>query len=58
MYFDAVLDENLEPIFNGTPEEVKTWLRAHREEISPRSQVCVGESLLLVSLEVYEVHAL
>jgi hypothetical protein len=26
MYFDAVINEKYEPLFNGTPEETKKWL--------------------------------
>ena len=56
MYFDAVLDSKLRPVFNGTPEEVKAWLVEHKDE-APASpdfwSVCYGKTLGLVSVEQY-----
>jgi len=32
MYFDAVLDESRNVLFNGTPKDTARWLRAELEE--------------------------
>ena len=43
MFFDAVLDENFDPIFNDKPAVVKKWLRDHP---SPSKLIVVdGETL-------------
>lgn len=52
MYFDAVLDDNFQPVFNGTPEETKAWLGARPEEHSDW-QVCPGRSMNPVSVDKY-----
>lgn len=51
MYFDAVLDENMQPLFNGTPEETKAWLENNETDNSVR--VCIGESMVLVTVPEY-----
>jgi hypothetical protein len=53
-YFDAVINKDYHPIFNGTPEEVKKWLseRLDDEEVQ-ESQVCLGTTLTFTSIENY-----
>lgn len=51
IYFDAVLDENMQPLFNGTPEETKEWLE--KNETNNSIRVCIGESLALVTVQEY-----
>lgn len=52
MYFDAVLDKNMQPIFNGTPEEVAKWLRRNQDD-STIDKVCAGQSMRLVEPKDY-----
>lgn len=52
MTFDAVLNENLYPIFNGTPEETKAWLEARPDEHKD-FQVSAGHNFAIVSVEQY-----
>ena len=51
LYFDAVLNDDMEPVFDGTPEEVKAWLEANETEFS--TQVCIGSTMKLVSVPEY-----
>lgn len=51
-YFDAVLDNNMKPLCNGTPEEVLAWLEA-RSEYHGELQVCIGMSMRFVTVEEY-----
>lgn len=50
-YFDAVLDQRFNPIFNGTPEETIKWL----EGMTPISdwQVCIGRTMQTVPVATY-----
>ena len=51
MYLDAVFDEEMNPVFNDTPENVKDWL-----EKNPDKQdldVCIGRTLKVVSARDY-----
>ena len=51
-YFDAVLDERMHPLCNGTPEEVLAWLEARRE-YDDDICVCIGKTMKIVSVEEY-----
>lgn len=51
-YYDAVLDENMNPLFNGTPEDTKEWLEKNKTDNSVR--VCIGESMVLVTVPEYK----
>jgi len=51
MFFDAVINDAVTPLFNGTPEEVVQWLE-DRENIRPY-RVCVGASMQLVEASEY-----
>lgn len=52
MYFDAVLDDQLQPIFNGTPAEVRAWLK--KNEGDPNIyRVCPGKSMRLLTVKQY-----
>jgi len=55
MYFDAVLTDDLEPIFNGTREEVHAWLDRDEDETSRDTnlQVCDGRTLKIMSVDEY-----
>jgi len=50
-YFDAVLTQDMLPLYNGTPEEVRTWLEKNTtfESII----VCDGRTLECMSPSVY-----
>lgn len=52
MYFDAVLDRDLNPVFNGTPEETAVWLRERAEEHKDW-MVCPGYAMRLMTVEDY-----
>lgn len=51
-YFDAVLDERMQPLVNGTPEEVLAWLES-RPQFEDQVQVCIGKTMQLVTVEEY-----
>ena len=53
-YFDAVLDGDMSPLVNGSPEEVLLWLD-RRPLIQERDdlQVCVGRTMQLMTVEEY-----
>ena len=51
MYFDAVLTNEMSPIFNGTAEETRAWLRENPVDHS--HQVCIGQTMKCVSVEEY-----
>lgn len=51
MYFDAVLDTDLRPLFNGTPAQTKTWLKDNRGFYS--ATVHVGETGRMMSVPDY-----
>ena len=54
MYFDAVLDRNLHPVFNGTPEATREWLHTNHQRVDIDDlQVCVGKSLRMFSVSEY-----
>lgn len=42
MYFDAVLDDEYNVLFNGTPKDTARWLRAELED-----QDCSGWMVML-----------
>lgn len=52
MFFDAVLDEEMRPIFNGTPAQTYPWVLEHLI-FAPDLKVCVGRTLKIVSFEEY-----
>lgn len=52
MYFDAVLDDDMNPLVNGTQEEVLEWLDKRRG-IEDEVQVCIGKTMQLVTVEEY-----
>lgn len=53
-YFDAVLDENMGVVFNGTPEQTQEWLKANAWAWD--LQVCVGTTLRMVPARDYVRH--
>lgn len=55
-YLDAVIDSDLQPVFNGTPEQTQEWLAEVVEQglASEEWRVCIGTSLALVTIEEYQ----
>lgn len=53
MYFDAVLDFNMKPLFNGTPEETTKWLLKQPDTFLDQVRVCIGYSMEMVSATEY-----
>lgn len=54
MYFDAVLYDGVNPVFNGTPEETKEWLRNNiKDPDANHLSVCIGQTLATVSVADY-----
>lgn len=53
-YFDAVLDENMGVVFNGTPEQTQEWLKANAWAWD--LSVCDGVSLRMISARDYVRH--
>lgn len=51
MFFDAVIDSNLNVIFNGTGEQVRRWLEEN--ETDENTFVCVGQGLGSYSVDDY-----
>lgn len=52
MYLDAVLDENLEVLFNGTPAETRKWISSN-DNLYDTARVVRGYDLQQFSLEEY-----
>lgn len=52
MYFDAVLDADMRPLFNGTPKETREWLSGLAEP-HPSWRVCPGRTMALVTVPDY-----
>jgi len=51
-YFDAVLDDDMKPLCNGSQEEVLAWLE-ERTQFHSQLQVCIGRTMRFVSVEEY-----
>ena len=51
MYFDAVLDPDMRPLFNGTPEETREWLEKKSENSS--LMICVGKTMRMLTPTEY-----
>jgi hypothetical protein len=54
-YFDAVLDVDLNPVFNGTTEETMEWLeqRIINQQTMLGLYVCDGRTLRIISVSEY-----
>lgn len=54
-YFDAVLDDDMKPLVNGTPEEVLAWLeeRINLMPLQEQVRVCIGRTMQMVTVEEY-----
>lgn len=53
-YFDAVLTRDYIPVFNGTREETKEYLKNHTAfNFHENHQVCVGETLEVMPVVQY-----
>jgi hypothetical protein len=50
MYFDAVLDDRMNPLYNGTTEEVLAWLETEKPMTV---SVCIGKTMQIVTVEKY-----
>lgn len=53
MYFDAVLDEKMRPLFNGTRRETKKWLEENPPTSFCKWKVCIGTNMECVPVEDY-----
>jgi len=52
MYLDAVLDRQMRPMYNSTPDNVKQWLEEHKD-IRAGYDVCIGKTMKVVTVEEY-----
>lgn len=52
-YFDAVLDDNMQPVYNGTPEQTYKWLSGSAEHFTNTYQVCRGKDMRLFEIADY-----
>jgi hypothetical protein len=52
MYFDAVVDVMMMPVYNGTRAEVLEWLKTN-EDVIDVLDVCIGKTLEVVSASEY-----
>lgn len=50
-YFDAVLDSQYMPLFNGTRRETIAWLK--QRPVGDGWMVCLGETLQIVPVVQY-----
>jgi hypothetical protein len=54
IYFDAVLDITLKPVFNGTSEETQKFVEDCKDDLMfEHYMVCIGRTLELVSFTEY-----
>lgn len=53
MFFDAVVNDRMVPLFNGTPREVRVWLARLEDGAEKGLRVCVGSDLRVVSVQEY-----
>ena len=55
MYFDAVLNRAYEPLFNGTPEETRSYLQRNENDVESQDErlVAIGRTLEVVSVSEY-----
>jgi hypothetical protein len=54
VYFDAVLDDRMMPVFNGTPEETKEWIKKNPTIIAEHDLwVCIGKTLRMMTIKAY-----
>lgn len=54
MYFDAVLDDRMKPVFNGTPDETENWLKTNPKKLDLSTHtVCYGYSMDVVKVSEY-----
>lgn len=57
MFFDAVLNDRLYPIFNGTAEETLAWVKKNAEEYEKEhdheARVCIGTTMQTVTATKY-----
>lgn len=51
MYFDAVLDEHMQPVFNGTPAAVGAWLKEN--SWAEHHDVCNGRTGRIMPVSEY-----
>ena len=54
-YYDAVLDNNMQPVFNGTPQETREWLLQRPDEHKDW-QICPGYRMRLMTVQDYLDH--
>lgn len=50
-YFDAVLDENFQSVFNGTPNETVAWIKEN--PWAHGLVVCVGRTTDVILVPLY-----
>jgi len=53
IYYDAVLDDNMRPVFNGTQEETVKWLTDSASRFTDTYRVCVGMTMRLMEISDY-----
>jgi|1185.fasta_scaffold11665_4 hypothetical protein len=53
MYLDAVVNENIKPVFNASPHDTIEWLKRNKDVIPDGYQVCVGRTLEFLSVDEY-----
>lgn len=53
MYFDAVLDSEMLPLFNGTPAETWAWLKEQTPERLEKLTVCQGQTTKFIPASEY-----
>lgn len=51
-YYDAVLDGDMQPLCNGSQDEVLEWLET-RPSLQDDVTVCIGRTMKFVSVEEY-----
>lgn len=56
MFFDAVIDRDMQPLYNDTPEKVEEWLLLHGEQWK-NFRVVAGKTMKILSVEEYIAEA-
>lgn len=53
--FDCVLDSQMHPVYNGTPEQVRKWveLNLYWLKDAPTFTVCPGATMRIVDIQKY-----
>ncbi len=52
-YFDAVIDKNMQPVFNARSIDVAEWLEENAEYLTDEYRVVLGVNLQIISTQEF-----